>query len=93
MIAGLFAQLRDSSGIINESRGVLDSYSTALGRGVLSVISPLTAITWYNQLFILINLLSETVFSLNLQLDIIQDTIDNYPEGISVELLDEFRVY
>lgn len=91
LIARVFGELRDSSVIINESRGVLEFYSTAINRGVLSGISPLTAITWYDQLHILVSHLDETVSSLNLLLDIIQDTIDNYPEGISVELVDEFR--
>lgn len=91
LVAGIFGELRDSIRIISESRGVLESYSTAINRGVLSVISPLTAITWYAQLYILVSLLDQTVYSLNLLLDVIQDIIDNFPDGISVDLVEEFR--
>lgn len=91
LIQRVLAEFIDASQIIKESIGVLDFYSRALRNGVSSAISSLTAITLYNQLHILVMQLDETVSSLNLVLDMIQDTINNYPDGVDVVLHDEFK--
>lgn len=91
MIANLLVSLNGSLSTLTDSTGVLDTYATALNRGVVHFLSPRTLLILYDQLHILINHLDQIAYSLTLQLDVIQDIINQYLGELSPENLDSFR--